>query len=46
MSARRDAARVLVRIALRNLTAAPARTAIIGAIVLAKTPMAADAEQE
>jgi ABC-type lipoprotein release transport system permease subunit len=34
MSARRDAARVLLRIALRNLTAAPVRTAIIGAIVL------------
>jgi ABC-type lipoprotein release transport system permease subunit len=34
MSARRDAARVLFRIAFRNLTAAPARTAIIGAIVL------------
>src|SRR5512145_2301551 len=34
MSARRDAARVLFQIALRNLTAAPARTAIIGAIVL------------
>ena len=34
MSARRDAARVLLRIALRNLTAAPVRTAILGAIVL------------
>jgi len=34
MSARRDAVRVLLRIAFRNLTAAPIRTAIIGAIVL------------
>src|SRR5512144_996054 len=34
MSARRDALRVLLRIALRNLTAAPVRTAIIGAIIL------------
>ncbi len=34
MSARRDAARVLLRIAFRNLAAAPVRTAIIGAIVL------------
>jgi ABC-type lipoprotein release transport system permease subunit len=34
VSARRDAVRVLLRIAVRNLTAAPARTAIIGAIIL------------
>src|SRR5512144_2777042 len=34
MSARRDALRVLLRIAFRNLTAAPVRTAILGAIVL------------
>ncbi|HEX9049872.1 MAG TPA: FtsX-like permease family protein [Anaeromyxobacter sp.] len=34
MSARRDAARVLLRIAFRNLTASPVRTAILGAIVL------------
>jgi ABC-type lipoprotein release transport system permease subunit len=34
MSARRDALRVLLRIAFRNLAAAPVRTAIIGAIVL------------
>jgi ABC-type lipoprotein release transport system permease subunit len=30
----RDAARILLRIALRNLTSAPVRTAILGAIVL------------
>jgi ABC-type lipoprotein release transport system permease subunit len=34
MSTRRDAARVLLRIAFRNLTASPTRTAILGAIVL------------
>ncbi len=34
MSARRDALRVLLRIAFRNLTASPVRTAILGAIVL------------
>ncbi len=34
MSARRDAVRVLLRISVRNLTAAPVRTAIIGAIIL------------
>ena len=34
MSARRDAVRVLLRIALRNLTAAPVRTTILGAIIL------------
>jgi len=34
MSARRDAARVLFRIAFRNLAASPVRTAILGAIVL------------
>lgn len=34
MSARRDAARVLLRIAFRNLAASPVRTAILGAIVL------------
>jgi ABC-type lipoprotein release transport system permease subunit len=33
-SARGDAVRVLLRIALRNLTSAPVRTAIIGAIIL------------
>src|SRR6266545_2855588 len=34
MGARRDAVRVLLRIALRNLTAAPVRTGILGAIIL------------
>jgi ABC-type lipoprotein release transport system permease subunit len=34
MSARRDALRVLLRIAFRNLAASPVRTAILGAIVL------------
>jgi ABC-type lipoprotein release transport system permease subunit len=34
MAARGDAARVLFRIAFRNLVASPARTAILGAIVL------------
>jgi ABC-type lipoprotein release transport system permease subunit len=34
MATRRDAARVLLRIAFRNLTASPVRTAILGAIVL------------
>jgi ABC-type lipoprotein release transport system permease subunit len=34
MGARRDALRVLLRIAFRNLTASPVRTAILGAIVL------------
>ncbi|HET8540837.1 MAG TPA: FtsX-like permease family protein [Anaeromyxobacter sp.] len=34
MSARRDATRVLFRIAFRNLAASPVRTAILGAIVL------------
>ncbi len=34
MSARRDAARVLLRIAFRNLRASPVRTGIVGAIVL------------
>ncbi len=34
MAARRDATRVLFRIALRNLTASPVRTGILGAIVL------------
>ncbi len=34
MSARRDAVRVLLRIALRNLTASKVRTAILGAIIL------------
>ncbi len=34
MSARRDAIRVLLRIAFRNLRASPARTGILGAIVL------------
>jgi len=34
MGARRDAIRVLLRIALRNLTAAPVRTGILGAIIL------------
>jgi len=34
MSARRDAVRVLLRIALRNLVASPVRTGILGAIVL------------
>ena len=33
MSARLDATRVLLRIALRNLTAAPVRTTILGAII-------------
>src|SRR4029450_7944933 len=35
MAARRDALPVLLRIAFRNLTASPVRTAILGAIVLA-----------
>lgn len=34
MTARRDAARILLRIAFRNLAASPVRTAILGAIVL------------
>jgi ABC-type lipoprotein release transport system permease subunit len=34
MHARRDAARVLLRIAFRNLAASPVRTGILGAIVL------------
>jgi ABC-type lipoprotein release transport system permease subunit len=34
VSARRDAVRVLLRIAVRNLTASPVRTSIIGAIIL------------
>jgi ABC-type lipoprotein release transport system permease subunit len=34
MSTRRDAARVLLRISFRNLAASPARTGILGAIVL------------
>jgi ABC-type lipoprotein release transport system permease subunit len=34
MSARRDAVRVLLRIAFRNLRASPVRTGILGAIVL------------
>jgi ABC-type lipoprotein release transport system permease subunit len=34
MAARRDATRVLLRIAFRNLTASPVRTGILGAIVL------------
>ena len=34
MSTRRDAARVLLRIAFRNLAASPVRTGILGAIVL------------
>jgi ABC-type lipoprotein release transport system permease subunit len=34
MATRRDAARVLLRIAFRNLVASPARTGILGAIVL------------
>jgi ABC-type lipoprotein release transport system permease subunit len=34
MSTRRDAARVLLRIAFRNLVASPVRTGILGAIVL------------
>ncbi len=34
MSARRDAVRVLLRIAFRNLTASPVRTGILGSIVL------------
>ncbi len=34
MSARRDAIRILFRIAFRNLAASPVRTAILGAIVL------------
>jgi ABC-type lipoprotein release transport system permease subunit len=34
MAARRDALRVLLRIAFRNLAASPVRTAILGAIVL------------